>query len=59
LKPDYYSTSFLVVENKGVLPEINQNNIEFNKNNSFEVIWLIVPIIIVATTIFIKKRKQR
>ncbi len=59
LKPDYYSTSFLVVENKGVLPEIDQKNIEFNKNNSFEVIWLIVPIIIVATTIFIKKRKQR
>lgn len=58
LKPDYYSTSFLVVENKGELPEINQKNIEFNKNDSFEVIWLIVPIIIVATTIFIKKRKQ-
>lgn len=59
LKPDYYSTSFLVVENKEVLPEINQKNIEFNKNNSFEMIWLIVPIIIVATTIFIKKRKHR
>ncbi len=59
LKPDYYSTSFLVVENKGVLPEINQKDIEFNKNNSFEVIWLIIPITIVATTIFIKKRKQR
>jgi peptide/nickel transport system substrate-binding protein len=59
LKPDYYSTSFLVVENKGVLPEINQNNTEFNKNNSFEVIWLIVPIIIVATIILIKKRKHR
>ena len=60
LKPDYYSTSFLVVENKGVLPEINQNDTEFNRNNSFEVIWLIVPItIIVAFTIFIKKRKHR
>jgi len=59
LKPDYYSTSFLVVKNKGILPEINQNNIEFNKNNSFEPIWLIVPIIIVATAIFIKKRKYR
>ena len=60
LKPDYYSTSFLMVENKGTLPEINQNDIEFNKNNSFEVIWLMVPItIIVATTIFIKKRKHR
>ncbi len=60
LKPDYYSTSFLVVENKGILPEIDQTNIEFNKNNSFDVIWLIVPItIIVATAIYIKKRKHR
>ena len=60
LKPDYYSTSFLVVENKGVLPEINQNDIEFNKNSSFEWILLIVPItIIVATAIYIKKRKHR
>ena len=60
LKPDYYSTSFLVVENKGILPEINQNNIEFNENNSFEWIWLIVPItIIVVTAIYIKKRKHR
>ncbi|MBI4131287.1 MAG: ABC transporter substrate-binding protein, partial [Nitrosarchaeum sp.] len=60
LKPDYYSTSFLIVENKEALPEINQNNIEFNENNSFEWIWLIVPItIIVVTTIYITKRKHR
>ena len=60
LKPDYYSTSFLVVENKGVLPETNQNDIEFNENNSFEWIWLTVPITIIATTaIYIKKRKHR
>lgn len=59
LKPDYYSTSFLIVENKVVLSEINQNNIEFNKNNSFEWIWVIVPIsIIIVTTIYIKKRKH-
>ena len=59
LKPDYYSTSFLVVENKGVLPETNQNDIEFNENNSFEWIWLTVPITIIATTtIYIKKRKH-
>ncbi|MEK6867008.1 MAG: ABC transporter substrate-binding protein, partial [Thermoproteota archaeon] len=59
LKPDYYSTSFLVVENKGILPEIDQTNIEFNKNNSFELIWLIVPIsIIMITAIYVKKRKH-
>ncbi len=59
LKPDYYSTSFLVVENKGVLSEIGQNDIEFNENNSFEWIWLIVPITIIGVTaIYIKKRKH-
>lgn len=59
LKPDYYTTSFLAVESKVVLSEINQNNIEFDKNNSFEWIWIIVPIsIIIVTAIYIKKRKQ-
>lgn len=59
LKPDYYSTSFLVVENKGVIPEMNQKNIEFNKNNSFEIIWLIIPItIIMLIAVYIKKRKS-
>ena len=59
LKPDYYTTSFLVVENKVVLSEINQNSIEFDKNNSFEWIWIIIPISMIAVTaIFIKKRKQ-
>ena len=43
LKPDYYSTSFLTVENKDPLPQITQTDIEFNKNNSLEIIWLIVP----------------
>ncbi|MBI5859593.1 MAG: ABC transporter substrate-binding protein [Nitrosarchaeum sp.] len=60
LKPDYYSTSLLVVENKGVLPEMDQNGIEFNKNNSFEMMWLLVPIAItIVAAIYIKKRKQR
>lgn len=59
LKPDHYTTSFLVVENKVVLSEINQNNMEFDKNNSFEWIWIIVPIsIIIVTVIYIKKRKR-
>ena len=60
LKPDYYSTSFLIVKNKVGLSEMDQKDIEFNKNNSFENIWLIVPItIIVVIAIYIKKRKQR
>ncbi|MFB5637122.1 MAG: ABC transporter substrate-binding protein [Nitrosarchaeum sp.] len=57
LKPDYYSTSFLLVKNKEILSEMDQSNIEFNKNNSFEGIWLIIPgIIIVAVITYIKKK---
>jgi peptide/nickel transport system substrate-binding protein len=59
LKPDYYSTSFLTVENEVSLPEITQKDIEFNKNNSLEIIWFIVPVIIISIiTIYVKKRKS-
>ena len=59
LKPDYYSTSFLIVENNGVLPELNYDDTEFNQNDSFEWVLLIVPTIIIITTIiYIKKRKH-
>jgi len=58
LKPDYYSTSFLVVKNKEMPPEINQDNIEFNKNNYFEEIWLVViAMIAIISVTYIKKRK--
>ena len=59
LKPDYYSTSFLIVENNGVLPELNYDDTEFNQNDSFEWALLIVPTIIIITSIiYIKKRKH-
>lgn len=59
LKPDYHSTSFMVVENKDTLPEIKLNVTEFNKEESFELTLIIVPIvIIIATAIFVKKRRQ-
>jgi peptide/nickel transport system substrate-binding protein len=59
LKPDYYSTSFLAVENRGGLPEITQNDIEVSKSNSFELTWLIIPITIaIITVIYVKKRKS-
>jgi peptide/nickel transport system substrate-binding protein len=58
LKPDYYSTSLLVMENEGILPEIKQNEAEFSKNNSFEWMWpIIITAIISITAIYIKKRK--
>ncbi|MBS3922538.1 MAG: ABC transporter substrate-binding protein [Nitrosarchaeum sp.] len=59
LKPDYYSSSFLIVENNGELPVLNQDNIEYNQNNSFEFAWVLIPIIIsIVTIIYIKKRKK-
>jgi peptide/nickel transport system substrate-binding protein len=59
LKPDYYSTSFLMVENNGELPDLNQDNIEYDQNNSSEFTWLLVLIIIgIITMIYIKKRKK-
>jgi len=59
LKPDYYSSSFLIVENNVKLPEMNQDDLEYNQNDSFEFAWLFVPIIIgIATTVYIKKRKH-
>jgi peptide/nickel transport system substrate-binding protein len=59
LKPDYYSTGFLVVKNKDTLPEINQVNIEFNRKDNFEAIWLIViGICVIIGVSYIKKRKN-
>ncbi len=60
LKPDYYATSFLVVENKELLPKTDQNKIDFNENNSLEILWIILPITIsIVAAIYIRKRKQR
>lgn len=58
LKPDYYSTSFLILDSNVTIPKMDQDNIEFNKNNSFEPIWIILILIIIAIiVIYIKKRK--
>lgn len=63
LKPDYYFTSFLVVENKVIVPQVNYKNIEFNENMSFESVWIVIGIavlivIILIIAIYIKKRKH-
>ncbi len=59
LKPDYYSSSFLIVENNVELPELDQKDVEFNQNDSFELAWLtVLAIIIIGTIIYIKKRKH-
>jgi len=59
LKPDYYSTSFLTVENNTSLPQISQTNINFDKNNTVEIIWFLVPLAIIILIIaFSRKRKS-
>jgi peptide/nickel transport system substrate-binding protein len=59
LKPDYYSTSFLVLKNKEVLPTINQDSIEFSKNNYFGEVLIISIVIIAAIYVtYMKKRKH-
>jgi peptide/nickel transport system substrate-binding protein len=59
LKPDYYSTGFLVVKNKDTLPEINQVNVEFNRKDNFEAMWLIIiGICVIIGVSYIKKRKN-
>ena len=58
LKPDFYSTSFLVTENKETLPEVDQSEIKFDKYNANQIAWIIIPIIItVSAIIIVKKRK--
>lgn len=60
LKPDYYSSSFLIVENNVALPELDQNDVKFNQNDSFELAWFaVLAIIIVVAIIYIKKKKQK
>lgn len=59
LKPDFYSTSFLVTKNKETLPEVDQSEIKFDRYNVNQIAWIIIPIIIiVSVTIIVKKRKS-
>ena len=59
LKPDFYSTSFLVSGYQNQLPEITQDNIQFEEGEDI-VLWIVLPIIgiIIAIVVYLKKRKQ-
>jgi peptide/nickel transport system substrate-binding protein len=61
LKPDYFSTSFLVTETENDLPSINQDNIKFNEYDLKEVIWLIliITVIIVAILTIVKRKYSK
>ncbi len=59
LKPDFYSTSFLVNAYSNQLPEIAQDQIQFVESKD-EVQWIVIPIIVVIIAIvaYLKKRKR-
>ena len=46
LKPDFYSTSFLVTGYQNQLPEISQDSIQFEEDKD-EFLWMVIPIIVV------------
>ena len=58
LKPDFYSTSFLVTDNQDRLPEITKTEIQFIQEQQI-VFWILIPVIILIIVIilFLKRRK--
>jgi peptide/nickel transport system substrate-binding protein len=58
LKPDFYSTSFLVTSDQNQLPETSQDRTQIEESEE-TAFWIILPIfaIIIAIVIYIKKRK--
>ena len=58
LKPDIYETNFIITKEKSEIPktEINIQNIESEINYDVWVIGIIIAAIIIAITIFLKKR---
>ena len=60
LRPDYYSTSFLVSENSKSIPEISKNEIQPVENDTdiFLPIILFVAATIILVVLFKKKRTQ-
>ena len=59
LKPDFYSTSFLVTGYQNQLPEISQDSIQFEEDKD-EFLWMIIPIIgvIIASVVYLRKRSK-
>jgi peptide/nickel transport system substrate-binding protein len=59
LKPDFYSTSFLVTGYQNQLPEISQDSIQFEEDKD-EFLWMAIPIIgvIIASVVYLRKRSK-
>lgn len=58
LKPDYYSTSFLVTENIEKLPGINYDEIKFERDEVTNIVWILVSVAaFIAIFLIIKIRR--
>ncbi len=58
LKPDYYSTSFLVTENTEKLPDANYDKILFEKDELANFALILVPIAALFSIILIIKKRK-
>ncbi len=58
LKPDFYSTSFLVTNDLNQLPEMVQGDIQLTENEE-SGLWFIFPVIgiVIIATLYLKRRK--
>ncbi len=56
LKPDFYSTSFLVSNSLDQLPTITKDEIKIQQGEEWFLLWVIPAIIIIGTVIYIKRR---
>ena len=58
LKPDFYSTSFLAIEDQSSLPVTAQDKMQFIEEEEL-ISWILIPIIliIIGTSVYLKKRK--
>jgi peptide/nickel transport system substrate-binding protein len=58
LKPDFYSTSFLVTGSQDQLPEVTQDRTQLIDNEE-TTLWYIIPMIgiIITVVVYLKKRK--
>ncbi len=57
LKPDFYSTSFLVSENQNQLPTIMEEDIQFQEKDQLEF-WIIIPILIIIIIVIVLLKKR-
>ena len=58
LKPDFYSTSFLAIEDQSSLPTTPQDKMQFIEEEDL-ILWMLIPIIIIiiGTVVYLKRKK--